>query len=80
MTVLKDDLATKQSKTLIRTFKQMKDYIIENTNLLVNTNPYIESKFASYDKRFEMIENKIDVVMDNFIDESTHKHFLILDG
>lgn len=80
MTVLKGDLATKQSKTLIRTFQQMKDYIIENTNLLVNTNPYIESKFASYDKRFEMIEDKIDVVMDNFIDESTHKHFLILDG
>ena len=80
MTVLKGELATKQSKTLVRTFKQMKDYIIENNNLLVNTNPYIESRFASYDKRFEMIENKIDLVMDNFVDESTHKHFLILDG
>ena len=28
MTVLKGDLAVKQSKILIRTFKQMKDYII----------------------------------------------------
>lgn len=34
MTVLKGDLATRQSKALIRTFKQMKDYIIENQNLI----------------------------------------------
>lgn len=34
MTVLRGDLATKQSKALIRTFKQMKDYIIENQNLI----------------------------------------------
>lgn len=30
MTVLRGELATKQSKALIRTFKNMKDYIIEN--------------------------------------------------
>ncbi len=34
MTVLRGDLATMQSRALIRTFKQMKDYIIENQNLL----------------------------------------------
>lgn len=34
MTVLKGDLATKQSKALIRTFKQMKDYIIGNQGLI----------------------------------------------
>lgn len=34
MTVLRGDLATRQSKALIRTFKQMKDYIIENQNLI----------------------------------------------
>ena len=34
MTVLKGDLAVQQSKALIRTFKQMKDYIIENQNLI----------------------------------------------
>lgn len=34
MTVLKGDLATKQSKALIRTFKQMKDYIVENQGLI----------------------------------------------
>lgn len=34
MTVLKGELAVKQSKALIRTFKQMKDYIIENQGLI----------------------------------------------
>ena len=34
MTVLKGELATKQSKALIRTFKQMKDYFIENQDLI----------------------------------------------
>ncbi|MCR5693835.1 MAG: ORF6N domain-containing protein [Clostridia bacterium] len=70
MTVLNGDLATKQSRTLIKTFKRMKDYIIENNGLLVNTNPYLESRFASYDKRFEIIEHKIDSIMDNFVDVS----------
>ena len=34
MTVLRGDLAIKQSRALIRTFKQMKDYIIENQDLI----------------------------------------------
>ena len=80
MTVLKGDLATRQSKALIRAFKQMKDYIIENNKLLLNTNSYIESRFSSYDKRFETIENKLEIVMDNFIDPNTYKHYLIKDG
>jgi len=34
MTVLKGELATRQSKAIVRTFKQMKDYIVNNQNLL----------------------------------------------
>ena len=34
MTVLRGDLATKQSKALIRTFRIMKDYIVENQGLI----------------------------------------------
>ena len=34
MTVLKGPLATKQSKAIIRIFKQMKDYIVDNQPLL----------------------------------------------
>lgn len=33
MTVLKGELATKQSKTLIRLFKQMKDFVLTNSQL-----------------------------------------------
>ena len=34
MTVLRGELATRQSKAIIRTFKKMKDYIVENRGLL----------------------------------------------
>lgn len=34
MTVLKGELAIKQSKALIRLFKKMKDLIIENQDLI----------------------------------------------
>ncbi|MBO6261983.1 MAG: ORF6N domain-containing protein [Bacilli bacterium] len=79
MTVLKGELAIKQSKALIRLFKKMKDYIVENT-LALNNASIINDKFASYDKRFETMENKLEIVMDNFIDPSTHKRFAIMDG
>ena len=34
MTVLKGELATKQSKALVRLFKKMKDYILNNQSLI----------------------------------------------
>ena len=34
MTVLKGDLVVRQSRALVRTFKQMKDYIVENQGLI----------------------------------------------
>lgn len=80
MTVLKGELAVKQSKTLIRLFKQMKDYIIENTTFLLPNSSLINAKFESYDVRFKSIENKIDLVMNNFINPSTYKHYLIANG
>ena len=80
MTVLKGDLAIVQSIALIRLFKQMKDYISENRSLLNVDSALINNKFSSYDKRFETIENKLNIVMDNFIDPSTYKHFFILEG
>jgi hypothetical protein len=80
MTVLKGELAIVQSIALIRLFKQMKDYISENRSLLNIDSALINNKFSSYDKRFETIENKLNIVMDNFIDSSTYKHFFILEG
>ena len=80
MTVLKGDLAIKQSIALVRLFKQMKDYIGENHSLIGIDSELINNKFSSYDKRFEKIESKLDIVMNNFIDPSTYKHFFILNG
>ena len=34
MTVLYGDLAIKQSRALVKTFKKMKDYILENRDLI----------------------------------------------
>ena len=49
MTVLKGELAIKQSIALIRLFKQMKDYISENRSLLNVDSALINNKFSSYD-------------------------------
>ena len=81
MTVLKGELATKQSKALIRLFKRMKDYIVESNNL-IDVNGIIEltNKVNSNSIRLTEVEKKLDVVMDNFINPSTYKHFLIMNG
>ena len=81
MTVLKGDLAVKQSKILIKTFKQMKDYIVENKGLLT-TNEAIKltNLVNDHSKRLASVEEKLEIVMDNFIDPSTYKHYLILNG
>ena len=74
MTVLKGELAIRQSKALIRIFKSMKDYIIENKDLL-NNNANILKIVNSNTKRIESIES----VINNFSIDSK-KHYLILNG
>ena len=70
MTVLKGELATQQSIILIDTFKQMKDYIIENTNVnsiseilkLTNTVNSLSSevnKLSNNDERLFEDNNRI---------------------
>ena len=80
MTVLKGELAIKQSLALIRLFKQMKDYISSNVLLGYNEIIKLTKKVEKHDRHLKKIDNKLDVVMDNFIDPSTYKHFLILNG
>jgi len=77
MTVLKGDLATKQSIALIDTFKRMKDFIMSNENLYIS---FVNDRLEKQGKRLDIVEAKLDLVMENFIDPSTYKHFLILDG
>ncbi len=96
MTVLKGERATAQSKALIRLFKQMKDYIVaENRSLLgsdaiaqiashtvQNTKDIAEIRDGLAETREDVSVMKSDLqkVMENFIDPSTFKHFLILNG
>ena len=96
MTVLKGEQAIAQSKALIRLFKQMKDYIVSENMLLLNVgnNPQISSYMVQNTReiaeiRGELAETRTDVfamksdlqkVMENFIDPSMFKHFLILNG
>lgn len=95
MTVLKGEQATAQSKALIRLFKQMKDYIAaENapnisagmvalaTQTSQNTRDIAEiaTDVRTLSNKVERNENFLQKVMSNFIDPSTFKHFLILNG
>ena len=82
MTVLKGERATAQSKALIRLFKQMKDYIIaENRNLLdYDGIAQIAVQTEKNTKDIAVIQSDLQKVMENFVDPSTFKHFLILNG
>ena len=81
MTVLKGDLATKQSIALVRAFKQMKDYIIENEGVSNIDNVLnLSNQVNNNTKAIKEINSKLEIVMDNFVDPKKYKHFLILDG
>lgn len=82
MTVLKGERATAQSKALIRLFKQMKDYIVaENRNLLgYDGIAQIAMQTERNTKDIAVIRSDLQKVMENFVDPSTFKHFLILNG
>ena len=94
MTVLKGELATKQSKLLIRTFKRMKDYIIENNMFLSNnelSQLFIRTEenkriLTEHEKsiskiKSEMLAKKdLSKIIENFIEPNMYKEFLILNG
>lgn len=81
MTVLKGELATKQSILLIKTFKEMKDYIVNNKTLISFEEMLkLSNNVNEHSKRLDALEKKTKMIFDNFIDESCFKHYLILDG
>ena len=80
MTVLKGDLAVKQSKALIRLFKRMKDYLIENHNYLSGDTIQLVNLVNDNTKRIDVLESKIDKVMENFTEGASRKHFLLFDN
>jgi hypothetical protein len=62
MTVLKGELAIKQSKALIRIFKQMKDYIVHNS---LNQN-FINNLVLDNYENIKIINNDIKLLKDDF--------------
>ena len=81
MTVLRGELATKQSILIIRAFKTMKDYIIENRSLLLrNEIDLLRDQVEENSNSIKEINNKLEIVMDNFIDPSNYKEYLIMNG
>ena len=81
MTVLKGDLAIKQSKALIRLFKKMKDFIIESNSLTKYDEVLkLVNLVNSHDSELKDIKERLEIVMDNFIDPATYKQFIILNG
>ena len=80
-------MATRQSIALIRTFKVMKDYIIENRDIL-GAKEILKISVQTQENTRDIAEIKdkmatkedLQKVMDNFIDPDTYKHFLIMNG
>ena len=70
MTVLKGELATKQSKALIKIFKEMKDYIIE-TNQLVNYNNFFKLSIQTTENTKEIAEIKNTMVIKKEMEKIT---------
>ena len=90
MTVLKGDLAVKQSKILIRLFKGMKDFIIEREDLIgyddvaklaVQTAENTKD-IARIDQKLSNMPTKDDVIkiIENFSNTEIKKDFLFLNG
>ena len=88
MTVLRGELATKQSRALCLAFTALKDYYIETNNLLstsgiidlvdrINKN---ENDIKGIKEDNEEIRNQLVKVMDYFYDPSKHKNYLIMNN
>ena len=88
MTVLRGELATQQSIALIRLFQEMKDYIVKTNNLIttnevlklsrqVNENTLAIEKLKESN---DLTQNQLGTIMDNFINPSFYKQFVIFNG
>lgn len=76
MTVLKGDVATKQSKALVHLFKKMKDYVIEN-QLVISQRDFLRlslqtsenvQNIIEFRKQLAEIDDKVETVVSNLGD------------
>lgn len=83
MTVLKGEIATSQSKALIRIFKKMKDYIISNNYLLANNNSVemnliMQNTLDIAEMKREMLKKSdLAEIMRSFTDAKVKNEYLI---
>ena len=87
MTVLKGDLATKQSKALIRVFKEMKDFILDNRTL-IGSSELVRLSLQTAQNTADIAEIKSEMlsksniaeVIQDFTSTRTKSEYLILNG
>ena len=88
MTVLKGELAVKQSRALVMTFKAMKDYILESQSVMgktiENTKDILELKTDMRDVKSELKEmvkkSDISPIVLDFTKATEAQEFLIMNG
>lgn len=73
MTVLKGSDAIEQSKTLIRLFKRMKDYMIDNQQLLITQKDYVALAM-----KVECNSNDIQEIKENMVTKTSLSDFIKL--
>ena len=87
MTVLKGELATRQSKALVRAFKEMKDLIIDSKSL-IGQSELLQLSVQTTQNTSDIAEIKANMVtkadlakvVHDFTDPNTRREYLILNG
>lgn len=87
MTVLKGELATQQSKALIRAFKALKDFVVDNTTL-IGQRELLQLSVQTTQNTSDIAEIKDNMVtkadlakvVHDFTDPNTRREYLILNG
>ena len=87
MTVLKGELATQQSKALVRAFKALKDFMVDNT-ALIGQRELLQLSVQTTQNTSDIAEIKDNMVtkadlakvVQDFTDPNTRREYLILDG
>lgn len=87
MTVLKGDLAVRQSKALIMLFKEMKDFIVQSQNIISSPELFklsIQTQSNTEDikqiKQQMVTRDDISIIIKDFTDPNIKKDFLFYNG
>ncbi|MBR3840711.1 MAG: ORF6N domain-containing protein [Erysipelotrichales bacterium] len=80
-TVLKGELATKQTLTIIRAFKEIRHFIISNNRLLTHSEyERLSLRIDNHDMGIGALSNQLNAMMNNFINEENVKEYVFIDN